>query len=181
MLRWALVLVMAGCSGGASVDEPVDTDRADTEAVDTEPADTDAPDTDVVDPPDTDDTVPPDTDDSESPVDTDPPPDTDDAGACVGAADVAALAAVVDTIDDVTQACTFQCIRASRPARCVSTCIQGDVGLSAGCADCFGQISTCITSNCLLDCIDATSAACATCRQTKCEPAFLTCAGISPP
>lgn len=110
------------------------------------------------------------------------PTDTDiSAGACDNTADLAALAVAASTISDTTQSCVFSCTRAPRLGACVSNCIGSDVGLTGGCAQCFGNISVCVVNNCLTQCLDATSAACETCRVQKCEPAFVTCAGITPP
>ncbi len=133
--------------------DPADTDAGETDAPDSDADDTDAPDTDV----------------------------TPSAGACDNAADLGVLAASTDDLDDVTQACTFSCLQSQTRIQCVSTCVRQDIAITPACANCFGRISVCITNNCLLQCIDATSASCEQCRVSQCEPGFLACAGIAPP
>jgi hypothetical protein len=160
-----LALAFVACSTAGETKIPGDTDATqDTDVVDT---DVIAEDTDV---------VVEDTDTVTPPEDTDVP-----AGACDNPADFAALAAAADTISDTTQSCVFSCTQAPRLGACVTTCIGADVGLTGGCAQCFGNISVCVVNQCLTQCLDASSAACENCRKQKCEPAFVTCAGITPP
>jgi hypothetical protein len=55
-----------------------------------------------------------------------------------------------------------------------------ETGLSEGCAACFGGAVACTIANCIGQCLDAASAACAECRALNCNDDFRACAGIDP-
>jgi hypothetical protein len=100
------------------------------------------------------------------------------AGACDNEDDTAALEASEATLSDSITSCVFMCF--GQDEACNSNCIQGETGVSDGCAACFGTLLSCTVSNCALQCIDANGQACADCRAQNCDPAFTECAGIAP-
>ena len=62
-----------------------------------------------------------------------------------------------------------------------SNCIKMMTGLSDGCVACFGATISCTVSKCLQFCLaDQNSVACTMCRATNCDPAFVTCSGLTP-
>lgn len=167
-----------------SSDTSVDTSPEvveDTSAPDTRAPDTTAPDTTA---PDTADTTAPDTTDTNEMPDTvdtvDTTPETDaSAGACDNTGDFNTLAGLQSTLESKIQTCAFSCL--GQGAACAATCIERETALSTGCSACFGEIIACTISNCALQCLDASSQGCTTCRDTNCTPAFEACAGIEQP
>ena len=190
VVRAFLILVATGLmacdsdeSTPADTTEVLSPDASDT----TEPADTSTPDT-MSDtampdtPPDieedtadtsTPDTAMPDTADTAMP-DADPP-----AGACDNQGDFDTLASLQSTLESKIQTCAFSCL--GQGASCAATCIENETELSTACSACFGEVISCTITNCALQCIDANSAGCTTCRDTNCTPAFEACAGIEQP
>ena len=63
------------------------------------------------------------------------------------------------------------------PAGCTTSCLVNETGLSQGCASCFGALLQCAIDNCIGQCLDPGSAACATCTEQQCLGAFSTCSG----
>lgn len=107
-------------------------------------------------------------------------PDTDtSAGACDNQTDFDTLASVQSTLESKIQTCAFSCL--GQGASCAATCIERETDLSTACSACFGEIIACTITNCALQCIDASSQGCTTCRDTNCTPAFEACAGIEQP
>ncbi|MCB9665311.1 MAG: hypothetical protein H6732_14465 [Alphaproteobacteria bacterium] len=100
---------------------------------------------------------------------------------CTDPADVSALGTAAATIGSVSQTCALQCATSGMIRSCVATCVANELGISQGCADCFGVYTTCIVGQCALACLNPTSQGCVTCRTNKCDPAFETCAGIALP
>lgn len=209
VVRAFLILVATGlmaCDSGES--SPADTAEVLTPDVSdvsdtSEPADTNAPDTTAdtnadttpeVDTTTGDDTtaeVTPDTSmpDTGTPdtADTSPEvvedtaaPETDaSAGACDNTGDFNTLAGLQSTLESKIQTCAFSCL--GQGASCAATCIERETSLSTGCSACFGEIIACTITNCALQCLDASSQGCTTCRDTNCTPAFEACAGIEQP
>lgn len=101
-------------------------------------------------------------------------------GACVNAADQETLAASVETLESAVGTCAFQCIADPAPGTCAGACVSMATGLSEGCAACFGGAVACTIANCIGQCLDAASQACADCRATNCNDDFSACAGIDP-
>jgi hypothetical protein len=136
------------------------------------------------------DTAPPAEDTATAPEDTAPPEEdtatppedtTPSRGACDNAEDLPRFTDAA-TIEGHVSACVTQCLTSGQlNATCYSGCMQTRAGFSAGCSACFGEVMQCTVANCALQCIDASSAGCTTCRDTKCTPAFETCAGVSNP
>ena len=98
------------------------------------------------------------------------------AEACTNASDVALVCA--DTWDATVQACATT---AGGQGPATSTCLQ-DEGVSADCADCYGDVTMCIFTNCVLAggqaCIMPDSQACLDCREDAgCEAALSACTG----
>jgi len=99
-------------------------------------------------------------------------------GACTNAADQQALADAADALQDAIGGCVFSCL--GQPQVCVEECVQETAAISDGCAVCFGTLVTCTVMNCAAQCFDPAGAACAECRATNCNAAFVECAGIEP-
>ena len=100
-------------------------------------------------------------------------------GACNNDTDLAQLESIGETgLEEAIGGCVFQCLNTADPAPC-EMCLSGATGLSDLCVDCFVDVTFCTVTNCVADCIDASSPACATCRETNCTPAFDECSGIS--
>lgn len=59
------------------------------------------------------------------------------------------------------------------------TCVQGRVGVSDACAECFAQIVQCTVSNCATPCMTPASSACASCRDAFCDTPFTSCSGYA--
>lgn len=167
----AILFLFAACEGGINIPEGTDA-ATDPPAGDTDPGPADD--------------APP-----QVPADTDPPATdtdiddaTDEGGYCANASDLATLAALDPAdIADAAQSCAFGCARppqGTSPRACIANCMEGELGVSADCADCFGGIGVCVIVNCLGQCFNPSSSACETCRQNNCEPAFRTCAGVDP-
>lgn len=175
---------VSDASDVSDTSEPADTSAPDTTpdtTADTTPEvedDTTAevtPDTNVPDTttPDTADTTP------EVVEDTAVPETDTSAGACDNNTDFTTLAGLQSTLESKIQTCAFSCL--GQGAACAATCIERETSLSTGCSACFGEIIACTISNCALQCLDASSQGCTTCRDTNCTPAFEACAGIEQP
>ncbi len=122
------------------------------------------------------DTAPPEEDTATPPEDTTP-----SRGACDNAEDLPRFTDAA-TIEGHVSGCVTQCLTSGQlNATCYSGCMQTRAGFSAGCSACFGEVMQCTVTNCALQCFDASSAGCTSCRDTKCTPAFETCAGVSNP
>lgn len=96
-------------------------------------------------------------------------------GACNDTQDLSAFVKFNSTFHSTLQACASGCLGASA---CSATCIQQKVGLTPGCATCFGDDVGCTASNCVLSCLSPSSPACVDCSNKYCLPALLTCAGV---
>lgn len=185
----ALLLFAAACAptDGASddTDAPADTAQ-DSDTRDTGgPGDTGTPD---------DTGAPADTSDTGTPVDTGTPADTSDSGdtadtgtpagpltdACDNTADIDVLGTATD-IDSVSQTCTVGCIATPPLGACAATCIETELGISAGCATCFGTYSACLVNNCTICALNASGNLCQTCLANNCNGPFETCAGVPLP
>jgi hypothetical protein len=99
-------------------------------------------------------------------------------GACTNAADQQALADAAAALQEAIGGCVFSCL--GQPQVCVEDCVQETAAISDGCAECFGTLVTCTVMNCAAACFDPAGAACAECRATNCNDAFVECAGIQP-
>lgn len=85
----------------------------------------------------------------------------------------------VSGFDDIQTKCGNQCgAEALKGPACVTACVQKG-GYSDGCASCAGESASCVIKNCLADCIaDSKGAACRSCSNSKCAPAFNACSGL---
>ncbi len=72
---------------------------------------------------------------------------------------------------------------ASGDGAATSMCLQEDTGLSEGCADCFGDYTTCLLANCIGQCLppNQNSEPCMMCLTDNCAPGFEDCAGVEFP
>merc|ERR1712080_757686 len=66
-------------------------------------------------------------------------------------------------------------------ASCVKDCMKSAEGYSDGCASCFGDTASCTASKCWSKCIGGDSPACDQCAKDNCDPALLSCSGLTPP
>jgi hypothetical protein len=74
------------------------------------------------------------------------------------------------------KSCASSCFGASA---CSAKCIADKVGLTTGCAACFGNDVGCTAVNCAFVCLSPDSPACVACSIQYCEPALLACAGVA--
>ena len=94
-------------------------------------------------------------------------------GACTNAADTELVCA--DGFDESVGVCAGTAL-GQGPG--TSTCLQGDPGLSAGCADCYGDITQCGFDNCVTLCGTAPDGQpCRDCVSENCDAAFESCTG----
>ena len=99
-------------------------------------------------------------------------------GECTNSEDNAQLLSLGDAgLNEQIQSCVFSSCLVERGEMCTS-CLANGTGLSAGCVDCFVDIVDCTITQCVGQCIDPSSQACADCRANNCGPAFESCAGI---
>ncbi|MSP72269.1 MAG: hypothetical protein EXR76_08820 [Myxococcales bacterium] len=108
-----------------------------------------------------------------------PEPDFGAESACTGAADRAALLVHADEAQMVVGNCALGCF--AQPSSCAPACVQGSLGISAGCAACFGDLVACAVANCFQVCGVPGSAACTACRAMFCDEALELCAGFPQP
>jgi len=96
-------------------------------------------------------------------------------GACTNTADEAVMAGA--SFESEAETCAMNCIAAEM---CVTDCMRDDVGLSMGCATCFGGAGQCALDNCVGDCLlDPRGAACTDCRRMAgCIDDYETCSGL---
>ena len=100
-------------------------------------------------------------------------------GACINASDSAVLGQYSDAqFTDLSTDCGVDCAFNSNAEKCISECYQ-DIGLSKGCADCYGAVGACAKSNCAFKCFDPSSQGCLDCvKDAGCEDNLATCTGI---
>jgi hypothetical protein len=90
-------------------------------------------------------------------------------------------AAIISNQDQTKAAfkdCGSKCLSSSSVDSCVDKCLVNELGLSSGCASCFGADAKCTLNKCLLPCVNPTSAKCEKCSLDKCGPALQSCTGI---
>lgn len=63
---------------------------------------------------------------------------------------------------------------------CMSSCLAGlpEENLSDGCFECFSEVVTCATENCLTVCIGTSQAECDACSEEHCTPRLVACTGL---
>lgn len=117
---------------------------------------------------------------TEETLDPDPDPIEDpSSGACDNDADESVLESLGDDLDDIVGSCALSCLFSSDVSTCGAECVEGDTNLSTDCSNCFGEIIACTAEHCAFPCgLDAQGTSCAECRETNCNDAFETCAGI---
>ncbi len=98
------------------------------------------------------------------------------AGACRNADDQAVFDAV--DIDVEVENCQLQCLFEPGVGFCTAVCLAANASLSAACAACYGQRTTCELSNCLDACLNQSASICEWCRIVNCGGVFDTCTGI---
>ncbi len=100
-------------------------------------------------------------------------------GACSGASDSGILAEYTpDDLASVGSSCGLSCFFAGNQAQCIGDCYGDELGLTNGCADCFGASGQCAIDNCSSTCAaDSQSSGCLSCLENAgCTAAFDTCA-----
>jgi hypothetical protein len=100
-----------------------------------------------------------------------------DAGACMDANDLSKMSNENALIQTASQ-CGMGCIYSNDFGSCVSSCAQTNMGLTYGCATCFGSGATCMMNNCLFACMKPSSAECMSCASNKCGPGLASCSGL---
>ena len=99
-------------------------------------------------------------------------------GACTNPEDLGQIESLgSDGLSEAITGCVAMCFTESPGC---NTCLEGTTGLSTTCTDCFAEITVCTVMNCVGQCLDATSEACAQCRADNCNAAFVECAGVEP-
>lgn len=84
-----------------------------------------------------------------------------------------------EAIDELMGSSVFGCIGAGLENCLVQVLLQ-ETPLAQDCATCIAQRYSCILSSCLTACINGFgSANCQTCMETSCQPAYLSCIGIT--
>lgn len=159
----------ADTTGGETTPETVEeTTAPDT----TPPEDTAQPDT----------TPPEDTAQPETTEDT-TQPETTPTGACTNEADLAIIQA--NDPSGTAGQCGLACLGDADPRACSADCItngKGNItgtGLSDGCSGCYADTIKCAIDNCIPQCLDTASQACADCRENAgCNAAFYACSGL---
>jgi hypothetical protein len=107
-----------------------------------------------------------------------------DAGADAGPVDACLNPADQTVLSDSTkvsksaQDCGFGCF-ANEDPNCDADCMQMNLGLSRGCATCWGDSIRCAAQNCLVPCLaSSTDPACIACNEQFCTPQFRHCSGL---
>ncbi|MFT5432716.1 MAG: hypothetical protein ACI9OJ_003418, partial [Myxococcota bacterium] len=100
-------------------------------------------------------------------------------GACTNEDDMALIDSLgPDGMQDAITPCGSGCFFSADKEGCVTECINSDVGLSVGCAGCYGDVTACTMSNCAGPCIDGGDD-CISCMQDAgCQDNFPACSGI---
>ncbi len=83
-----------------------------------------------------------------------------------------------DFVQGVAADCGADCVFASDPEGCLTSCMQAQTALSISCIGCFAEQVECATSNCFFECAFGSETACADCIATNCLEGFNQCAGI---
>jgi hypothetical protein len=96
------------------------------------------------------------------------------AGACVNATDC--QKSRTDVNAKVAE-CGQRCFGAGP---CTAMCLKDGLGITQGCADCWGAVVQCGRDKCLTQCINGTDTpACRDCTASAgCDSAFATCSGL---
>jgi len=102
--------------------------------------------------------------------------DTDD-GACTNSTDKSIVNHQNRTAKAIGE-CGKECFITSDLEHCVSDCAVSSLNISNECASCFGVQATCTKKNCMLNCLDPTSAGCKVCSLHYCGAALESCTGI---
>ena len=98
-------------------------------------------------------------------------------GACTNSGDLGRLESLGDVgLSEAITSCITMCFN---PTTC-APCLEGATGLSTECSTCFVEITTCTINNCVGQCLDSASDACAQCRADNCNDAFVECSGVEP-
>jgi len=97
-------------------------------------------------------------------------------GSCNDAQDIAIFNKTWTTFSASLRACATNCWA---DQTCTSNCIAKALGLTSGCANCFGAVVYCTAQNCATYCfIDPTSKECLACEDKYCEAGLVTCTGL---
>jgi len=76
--------------------------------------------------------------------------------------------------------CMQTCGQQAPLADCVNNCMTQEMGLSADCASCFGELAVCNSTACGAGCVQAPNIqSCIGCRAQQCGVAFQACSGLN--
>jgi len=81
-------------------------------------------------------------------------------------------------VDAEVESCVSSCAFDTDIGSCTAACVETATGLSSTCASCYGKAAACALDNCLNDCMNPDSTACASCRDSYCTKAFDACTGF---
>jgi hypothetical protein len=85
--------------------------------------------------------------------------------------------------DAAIYVCGIECgASALRDSSCISNCLVKRYGWNAACGRCIGEYGYCVTSECMVACIEDSGTVgpgCHKCGRTKCFSVFKECAGVN--
>jgi len=97
-------------------------------------------------------------------------------GACNNSQDLRIFNQTNSTFHALVQKCAANCVGGGE---CSTTCIAKDIGLTPGCARCFGNDVQCTAEHCTIPCLEPNSKECVECSLKNCQDALLQCAGVN--
>jgi len=103
--------------------------------------------------------------------------DDDGSGACNNTGDISKVKNR-DTTKETQEQCGKQCMLDGDIGTCVGQCMTNQLGISDGCAACFGQEAACTKQHCALRCLNPSSDRCVQCSMQYCAADLATCGGI---
>lgn len=103
-----------------------------------------------------------------------PPPDPE--GGC-SRRDWARLDGLGEEIAIFILECGFSCEGSGDPDDCAAECVESQIGTSASCSGCLGELSVCVAGECGEICLDPFSPECEDCAEDRCTESFDECAG----
>jgi len=79
---------------------------------------------------------------------------------------------------EAQEQCGKQCLLNRDISTCVGQCMTGKLGISDGCATCFGEEAACTKQHCALKCLNPASDRCVQCSLQYCSGDLSTCTGL---
>lgn len=100
-------------------------------------------------------------------------------GACNNPSDCDLILRERERIDQASFGCTLNCLGLPDATDCIAECLSDQVELSNACSVCFGLLNTCLSQNCLTQCLGGPdSPRCRACRRANCSQEFEQCSGV---